>query len=118
ASAITPRLQYVWTGVELWGANVETRVGLSLFVDAHVGFDVQTPVGQTRRDSASTGIGDALIGPALLGWHYDRFHQIAGIEFFLPTGKFDLTKPANTSRGYYSVGPAYFLTWLPTDAVE
>ena len=40
------------------------------------------------------------------------------MEFFLPTGKFDKTQPANTSRGYYSAGPAYFFTWFPTDAIE
>ena len=118
ASAVTPRLQYVWRGVELWGANVETRVGFSVFVDAHISFDVQTPVGKIRRESSSTGIGDMLIGPALLGWHSEQFHQIAGAEFFLPTGKFDKTQPANTSRGYYAVGPAYLFTWFPTDAIE
>ena len=116
ATAVTPRLQYVWSGVELWGANIETRLGLSAFVDAHVSFDVQTPGGRIRRQGSSTGMGDALIGPALLGWHHERFHQIAGLEFFLPTGKFDKTRLANTSRGYYAVGPAYLFTWLPTDA--
>ena len=118
ASAVTPRLQYVWSGVELWGANIETRIGFSVFVDAHVSFDVQTPLGKIHRDSSSTGIGDMLIGPALLGWHSERFHQIAGVEFFLPTGKFDKTQIANTSRGYYAVGPTYLFTWFPTNAIE
>src|SRR5881628_186312 len=117
ASAVTPRLQYVWRGVELWGANIETRLGFSAYVDAHVSFDVQTPGGKIHREGSSTGIGDMLIGPALLGWHSERFHQIAGVEFFLPTGKFDKTQLANTSRGYYSVGPAYLFTWFPTDAI-
>ena len=118
ATALTPRFQYVWPGVELWGANIETRLGLSLLVDAHVRFDVQTPGGRIHREGASTGLGDALIGPALLGWHSERFHQTAGLEFFLPTGKFDKAQLANTSRGYYAAGPAYLFTWLPTDAVE
>jgi hypothetical protein len=118
ASAVTPRLQYVWSGVELWGANIETRFGFSAYVDAHVSFDLQTPGGKIHREGSSTGIGDMLIGPALLGWHSERFHQTAGVEFFLPTGKFDKTQLANTSRGYYSVGPAYLFTWFPTDVIE
>lgn len=112
------RLSQIWSGVELWGATVETRVGFTGYVDAHVAFDVQTPTTTIHRDGSAHGSGDTLLGPALLGWHSVRYHQIAGIEFFLPTGDFDKTRLANTGRGYYAVGPAYFFTWLPTDVIE
>lgn len=117
-TALTPRLQYVWPGVRWWGANVETRIGVSLFVDANVRFDAQTPVGKIHREGSSTGMGDALIGPALLGWHSERFHQTFGPEFFIPTGKFDKTNLANRGRGYSAWGPAYLFTWFPADSVE
>lgn len=112
-TALTLRLQYVWPGVELWGANVETRLGASVFVDSSVSFDVQTPRGPLHREGSVTSWGDALFGPVLLGWHHDDFHQIFGLEFFIPTGRFDANKLANASRGYFSLGPAYFFTWLP-----
>jgi len=117
-AALTPRLQYVWPGVRLWGAHVETRIGVSLYVDAKVGFDVQTPVARIHRAGTSSGMGDALIGPALLGWHSERFHQTLGPEFFLPTGSFDKNSIANIGRGYYAAGPAYLFTWFPNDAIE
>jgi hypothetical protein len=117
AGALTLRFQYVWPE-ELWGANIETRIGLSAYVDAQVSFDLQTPVGLRHRQGSANGLGDMLFAPALLGWHGGRFHQIAGLEFFLPTGSYDATQLANTSRGYYSGGPAYFFTWFPTDETE
>jgi len=118
ANAVTFRFQYVWKGVELWGANIETRLGISVYVDADVRFDVRTPRGPLHRESSARGIGDALFAPVILGWHGERFHQMVGPEFFLPTGKFDKNKLANTSRGYYSAGPGYWFTWFPTDAIE
>lgn len=118
AEALTLRLQYVWTDVALWGANIETRVGAAAYVNSNVSFNVQTPKGTLFRQGAVHGGGDMLVAPALLGWHSERVHQIAGIELFLPTGSFSPSQMANAGRGYFSYGAAYFLTWLPTDATE
>lgn len=118
AEAVTLRFQYVWPGVELWGANVETRVGASVYVNARVQFDVQTPGGRVHRQSSDSGLGDMLFGPALLGWHSERFHQTAGFELFVPTGSFSTTQLANVGRGNNAIGPAYLFTWFPTDGTE
>jgi hypothetical protein len=117
AEAAVLRVQHVWE-TELLGANIETRVGFSAYVHAHVRFDAQTPNGVVRRDSSASGVGDGLIGPIILGWHGDRFHQSFGPEFFFPVGKFDKTHLANASRGYYSLGLQYWFTWYPTDDIE
>lgn len=116
--AVNFRLSQIWSGVELWGATIETRVGFTGYVNPHVSFDVQTPKGTIHKDDSAHGTGDTLLGPALLGWHSEHYHQIAGIEFFLPTGNFDKTQLVSAGRGYYAIGPAYFFTWLPTDAIE
>jgi hypothetical protein len=118
AESATLRFQQVWSGVELWGANIETRVGFTPYIDINVHFDVQTPNGPVHRQSSASGTADALLGPALLGWHGEHLHQIAGVEFFLPTGHFDKTKLANQGRDYYAIAPAYFFTWFPNDATE
>lgn len=118
AEALTFRLQYVWPGAQLWGAAIETRVGASAYVHADLSFDVLTPIGPVHRQGQASGYGDMLLGPALLGWHGDRVHQIAGVEFFLPTGEFNASQLANAGRGYYAAGPAYFLTWFSTDETE
>jgi hypothetical protein len=117
-NAETLRLQYVWPRVQLWGANIETRVGWNAILDAQVSFDVQTPRGRIHREDSTTNVGDALFAPAILGWHSKRFHQMFGPELFLPTGQFDKNRLANPSRGYYSIGPSYWFTWLPIDEIE
>jgi hypothetical protein len=117
AEAAVLRVQHVWE-TELLGANVETRVGLSAYVHAHVRFDVRTPSGLVHRDSSASGVGDGLIGPIILGWHSERFHQSFGPELFVPVGKFDKTHLANASRNYYSLGLQYWFTWYPTDDIE
>ncbi len=117
-NAETLRLQYVWPAVKLWGANIETRVGWNAILNADVSFDVQTPRGRIHRKDSTTDIGDALFAPALLGWHSKKFHQVFGPELFLPTGKFDKTRLANTGRGYFSIGPSYWFTWFPIEQIE
>jgi hypothetical protein len=118
SEAITFRFQYVWPGAKLWGANIETRVGATAYVHAKLSFDAQTPAGLIHRQSTVNGFGDMLFGPALLGRHSQSFHQIAGFEFFLPSGNFNPARLANPGRGNTAVGPAYLFTWYPTDKIE
>jgi hypothetical protein len=116
--AVNFRLSQVWSDVQFWGATIETRIGFTGYVDAQLHFDVQTPNGAIHKAASAYGSGDTLLGPALLGWHSEQYHQIAGIEFFLPSGNFEKTRLVNVGRGYYAIGPAYFFTWLPTNALE
>ena len=116
-TAETLRFRYVWPGVKLFGADVETRVGFNAVTDVDVSFNVQTPFGRSHREDATTAVGDALLG-VILGWHGKRFHQMLGPEFFLPTGDFDKNRLANTGRGYYAIGPSYWFTWFPIDEIE
>ena len=116
--ALTLRFQYVWPGVELWGASVETRLGATVHVKSKVQFDVRTPAGLLRRQGSVQGGGDMLFAPALLGWHSERLHQTAGLQLFLPTGSFSPTQLANAGRGYLAVGPTYAATWFPNDGTE
>ena len=118
AEAATLRFRYVWPDAKLWGADIETRVGFTVYTHADLQFDVNTPNGKVHRNGTANGIGDALLGPALLGWHSERVHQITGLAFFLPTGDFDATKLANPGRGNYAIAPAYWITWYPVDEVE
>jgi hypothetical protein len=118
ATAFTTRFQYVWAD-KLWGANIETRLGLTWFADVDVGLDVQTPGGQVHRSGSDNNLfPNGLLAPALLGWHGDTVHQIAGLEIFFPLRDFQPTQAANAATGFWSVAPAYFVTWLPNDRVE
>lgn len=117
AEAIIARVNYVWNDVELWGANIESRIALP-YANLRLKFDVQTPGGRVHRESTESGFGDALYAPVILGWHTPRYHQMAGIYLYLPTGDYDPTRLANPGRGYFGWAPVYWLTWFPTDALE
>ncbi|MBB3259862.1 hypothetical protein F4827_004693 [Paraburkholderia bannensis] len=116
-NALAFRYDHVWDGVTFLGANLMTRIGVP-FVDLHLHFDVKTPKGIVHKDSSDTGLSDAAIIPLALGWHSPHLNQMVGIEFFLPTGDYDVHRLANVGRHYYSISPEYFFTLKPIDKVE
>lgn len=116
-TAETLRLRYIWPGVTLLGANIETRVGFNAVTNIDVSLDVHTPRGTLHLQDDTTNVGDSLLG-FILGWHSPHFHQMLGPELFIPTGRFSAAALANTGRGYWSVGPSYWFTWLPLKELE
>jgi hypothetical protein len=119
ASAVAVRLQYVWPDAKLWGADLETRIALTPYADAHVKFDVQTPGGPVHREGSSSGwFPSTLLAPVILGWHSDTVHQMAGAEFFLATSGYVPGQLANVSTGFNSAAPAYWITWFPDPKIE
>jgi hypothetical protein len=118
-SAVTTRFQYVWPDAKLWGADIETRVGLTWYADADVAFDVQTPGGSVHRTSSSSGwFPGALVGPIILGWHGETVHQMTGVEVYFPTMGYVAGQPANVPSGFTSVAPHYWITWFPKPEIE
>lgn len=116
ANTVLPRISYVWRDTTLWGAHIETRVGVPI-IDLNVRMDRVTAGGTQHREGSTSGPGDFIIGPAFLGWRSERFHQIVGPVFFLATAPFDPAKPSR-GRGYDSASLAYFFTWLPVERLE
>ncbi|MBB1601296.1 transporter [Variovorax sp. UMC13] len=114
ANTVALRLSYVWPGVRLWGANVETRAALAVpTVDLSLGIARPGPLGPLDRSGSKTGIGDLQFAPLLLGWHHGDVHQTAGAEGFLPIGEFNKNAAVNIGRNYWQVAPFYALTWTP-----
>lgn len=115
-TAVSTRLSYVWRDVKLLGADVESRGGMVLYADGNSEFDLQAP--PLHRKFSASGLGDAFLGPLMLGWKAGDFHHIGGILLFLPTGKFDPANPVSVSRNYLAASPAWFFSWLPTTKWE
>lgn len=114
SDALSMRLSYVWSGVRWLGATVETRAVLPLVsVDLSLGLARPGTAGPLDRSGSSGGLGDMLLAPVLLGWHGPELHQIAGIETFVPIGKFDKNATVNIGRNYWQVAPSYAVTWMP-----
>jgi hypothetical protein len=113
-NSVALRLSYVWPGVRLLGANVETRAALALpTVDLSLGVARPAALGPLDRSGNKTGFGDLQFAPILLGWHDGALHQTAGVEGYVPTGKFDKSAPVNIGRNYWQIAPFYAVTWLP-----
>ncbi|MES2260253.1 MAG: transporter [Pseudomonadota bacterium] len=115
-NALATRVSYVWPGVKLMGANVESRIALPFAVRSEKDAARATPAGPVDDSGSKTGFGEIQIIPLALGWHAPTLHQIAGIDAFLPTGRFVATDRVNIGRNYYQVAPFYAFMWTPKDA--
>ena len=47
------------------------------------------------------GLGDIIIDPFILGWHFPNFHVTTGLDIYLPTGTYDKNRQANAGRNYW-----------------
>lgn len=65
-----------------------------------------TPYGSAGHDE-HFGLGDIIVGPLILAWHGERWDAIAGVDLFLPTGRFDNDCLASPGRGYFTVMPTF-----------
>lgn len=59
-----------------------------------------------------------MVAPLLLGWASPTVHQMAGVDIFIPTGKYDASRLFNPGRNYWSFGPWYGITAYPLPNLE
>jgi hypothetical protein len=64
------------------------------------------------------GLGDIIIDPIILGWHFPNFHITAGLDIYIPTGNYDQTHLANTGRNYWTFEPVLGMTYLSDGGFE
>lgn len=110
ADVLALRYSYVWPGLKLAGANVETRAVLSL---PSLELDMRLAKPPVDRGGNASGIGDMTLAPLLLGWHGPTLHQMAGMEVILPTGDYDKKRNINAGRNIWQAAALYGFTWLP-----
>ncbi|MGD0914275.1 MAG: transporter, partial [Terracidiphilus sp.] len=69
--------------------------------------------------ASKTAIGDITVNPFILGWHHPRWHAVAAVDFFLPTGYYD-KNDARVSIGsnYYGFDPLVAVSLLPKNGWE
>jgi hypothetical protein len=60
---------------------------------------------------SSSGIGDTTLS-GLLGWHHGRWHTMAMLNLYVPTGAYDRQRPVNVGRNHWAVEPMVALTYL------
>lgn len=114
ADVMALRFSQVWPGLRIAGAQVETRLVMTLpSLDATLGIARPAPLTPLDRSGHVKGIGDLTFAPVLLGWHGATLHQMAGMEVILPTGEYERTRNVNLGRNTWQAAALYGLTWLP-----
>lgn len=68
-------------------------------------------------DSGS-GVGDIIIDPFIVGWHFGEFHVVTGLDIYLPTGSYDKSRMVNIGRNYTTFTPVLGITWLNEEGYE
>jgi hypothetical protein len=113
------RLTYVWPGVRVFGAQLETRVVQAVAaVDLDLAIARPNGAAPLDRSGSKTGLADTALTPFILGWHGTSYHQTAGVDTHLKLGSYHVTDRINTGRNYYQVAPFYAFTWFPLASLD
>jgi hypothetical protein len=97
-------LRSVWsTKVQLLGGNLVWH-GIFPLVDLKV-----EAAGMSQH---KTGLGDITIGPGIATHYSPQLHSVLGVDFVLPTGRYDRNDLANIGRNYVSIQPLYTVSYV------
>ncbi|CAK0750071.1 Phenol degradation protein meta [Azospirillaceae bacterium] len=108
ATAEVVRLLYV-SEFTILGANLGAHILLPI-----VSLDYRLPGLSFHR----TGLGDITIDPFILSWHFKNFHIATGLDFILPTGEYDRSKPLNIGANHLGIEPLVAGTYLSDSGAE
>lgn len=65
-----------------------------------------------------SGLGDIIVDPIILGWHFKNFHVTAGLDIYIPVGPYDKNRQANIGRNYWTFEPVLGMTYLSDGGLE
>ncbi len=91
------------TQKNVFGANWGMHI-LVPFLKVHA----STPAGTDSK----AGLGDIVINPFLLGWHFTDWHIAAGIDTVVPVGSYSKHDLVNTGRNYWTFEPILAVTYM------
>jgi len=70
-------------------------------------------------DASTTGLGDIVVSPMILGWHLSKnFHLIGAMDVWLPVGEYDVDDAASIGRNYWTVAPIIAPTYISNTGFE
>lgn len=87
--------------------------GMHIFVPI-ANVDVTVP----GRSQSKTGLGDIIVDPFILSWHWKNFHLVTGLDIYIPTGEYDKNNLANLGRNYWTFEPLVGFTFLSDSGFE
>jgi hypothetical protein len=72
------------------------------------------PLGEQGR----AGLGDIIVDPFILSWHFKNWHLATGVDIYMPTGRYDEEEFANIGRNYWTFEPIFAVTYLSDGGFE
>ncbi len=63
-------------------------------------------------DNDTDELGDIIIDPFILAWHWEHFHCVFGVDLYLPTGDYDDDELFNIGRNNVTIEPLFAWTYL------
>jgi hypothetical protein len=69
-------------------------------------------VDATMGEDDGSGLGDVIVDPFILGWHYRNLHVVTGLDISVPLGRYDEDRLANTGRNCWTFEPAAAVTYV------
>jgi hypothetical protein len=87
-----------------WGAHIFIPY---MFLNAE--FD---PPGIDFLDRDTCDLGDIIVDPFILAWHWEHFHCVAGLDMYLPTGEYDRNEAFNIGRNNFTFEPVFAWTYV------
>ncbi len=107
------RLIYV-TPKQILGGNWAMHVFIPyMSLDGHFDAPVGTPpIMGDFLDNDVDDLGDIIIDPFILSWHWEHFHCAFGVDLFLPTGDYDEDELFNISKNNVTIEPVFAWTYM------
>lgn len=79
---------------------------------------VRMDVDATFGRDDKTGLGDIILDPFILGWHWKNVHVTTGLDIYVPVGSYDEDDLVNTGRNYWTFEPVAAVTYLSDNGIE
>lgn len=93
--------------------------GVHMFVPiVYQDVTTSTFAGGVKSDDSKTGLGDIIVDPFILSWHFKNWHLLTAIDIYMPTGRYDNDDLANTSRNYWTFEPIFAFTYISDGGFE
>jgi hypothetical protein len=64
------------------------------------------------------GLGDIIVDPFILSWHFKNWHLATGVDIYIPTGRYDKDDFANIGRNYWTFEPIFAFTYQSDGGFE
>ena len=79
---------------------------------ARLSATIESPAPVRNFDKSTTGLGDIVLAPVVLGWHNGRSHKLAQFVVYVPSGNYNVERLVNSGLNRWAIEFDYWYTFL------